>query len=74
MNYKYYNAYMKIKLLQIRYQKNITLKQLSELSGISKSTISNIESEKVAVKIVQLEKIARALGCRISDLYDSPYK
>lgn len=65
---------MEIKVSQIRYQKNITLEQLSKLSGIPISTLSDIENERVSVKIVQLEKIAAALNCHISDLYDSPYK
>lgn len=65
---------MEIKLWQVRHKQNITLTQLSELSGISKSTLNNIENNRVEVKLNYLEKIAEALNCHISDLYDSPYK
>lgn len=57
-----------------RNRKNVTLIELSELAGISKSTLNNIENGRVSPTIEQLEIIAKALGCRISDLYESPYK
>ena len=65
---------MEIKVWHLRKKQNITLEQLSKLSGIPKSTLSDIESNRVEVKLYQLEKIANALNCHISDLYDSPYK
>lgn len=64
---------MKIKVWQKRHEKNLTLQRLSEISGIPKSTISDIENENVEVKLYQLERIAMALKCRISDLFDSDY-
>lgn len=64
---------MKIKVWQKRHEKNLTLERLSEISGIPKSTISDIENENVEVKLYQLERIAMALKCRISDLFDSDY-
>jgi len=65
---------MKILLGEIRYGKNLTLKQLEALTGISKSTLNNIENEKVSPSLKQLETIAKALGMRITDLFDSEYK
>ena len=65
---------MKILLGEIRYSKNLTLKQLSAMSGISKSTLNNIENGKGSPTLVQLEAIARALGIRITDLFESEYK
>lgn len=65
---------MKIITWQARNRKNVTLVKLSKMTGISKSTLNNIDNEKVSPTIHQLEAIAKALGCRISDLYVSKYK
>ena len=65
---------MRILLGEIRYDKNLTLIQLAAMSGISKSTLNNIENEKMSPTLKQLEAIARALGVRITDLFESEYK
>lgn len=65
---------MEILTWQARDRKNISLTELSKLTGISRSTLNNIENGKFSPKLEQLEKIAKALGCRINDLYESPYK
>lgn len=65
---------MDILTWQARNNKNITLVQLSKLTGIGKSTLNNIENGKVSPTIKQLEVIAKALDVRISDLYESQYK
>jgi transcriptional regulator with XRE-family HTH domain len=48
--------------------------QLAEKTGIGKSTLNNIENGKTSPTLFQLETIAIALGCHISDLYKSDYK
>ena len=65
---------MKILTWQARNNKNIALVKLSSKTGISKSTLNNIENGRVFPTILQLESIARALDVKISDLYDSEYK
>lgn len=65
---------MEILTWQARHDKNITLIKLSRLTGISKSTLNNIENGKVSPTINQLEAIAKALRVKISDLYESQYK
>lgn len=65
---------MKILIGEIRYAKRMTLKQLEALSGISKTTINDVENEKLSPTIAQLEAIARAMGVRITDLFDSEIK
>ncbi|MCI9446595.1 MAG: helix-turn-helix transcriptional regulator [Lachnospiraceae bacterium] len=65
---------MKILTWKVRSREKVTLVQLSGLTGISKSTLNNIDNGRVSPTMNQLEAIAKALGCRISDLYDSPYK
>lgn len=65
---------MEILTWQARNNKKITLVKLSGLTGISKSTLNNIENGRVSPTIKQLETIAKALGVKISDLYESQYK
>lgn len=65
---------MELKVWNVRIQKGYTLKQLEALSGISKSTINNIENGITCPTILQLEKLAKALDVRITDLFESDYK
>lgn len=65
---------MKILTWQARNSKKVTLVKLSKMTGISKSTLNNIENEKVSPTIVELEAIAKALNMKITDLFDSDYK
>lgn len=65
---------MKILTWQARNNKKVTLVKLSKMTGISKSTLNNIENERVSPTIAELEAIAKALGMKITDLFDSDYK
>lgn len=65
---------MEILLWNVRTQKGYTLKQLEKLSGISKSTIDNIENGITSPTLYQLEHLAKALDVKITDLFDSKYK
>lgn len=65
---------MKILTYKVRKEKKITLTQLEAMTGISKTTLNDIENCKVSPKIQQLETIAIALGVRITDLFESEYK
>lgn len=65
---------MKIKIWEVRSSKGITLVSLSEMTGISKSALNNFENQKRSPKLQQLEQIAIALGCKITDLFDSEHK
>lgn len=65
---------MEIKTWEARTAKNITLVQLSKLTGIGKSTLNNIENGKTSPTLFQLELIAIALDVRITDLFDSDCK
>ena len=56
------------------YEKNVSVRQLSNLTGIPKSTINNIMTEKYSPTLDNLEKIAKALKVGIVDLFESPYK
>ncbi len=65
---------MKILIWNIRNAKGVTLEELAKTAKISKSALSNYENQKRYPSIDTLERIAIALNCRISDLYDSEYK
>lgn len=65
---------MKILTWQARNDKRISLVKLSQMTGISKSALNNIENEKVSPTMAELEAIAKALNVRITDLFDSDYK
>ena len=65
---------MIIKTWHARDRRNITLTQLSKMTGISKSTLNNIENGRTSPTLDQLERIAKALNVKISSLYESEYK
>ena len=65
---------MKILVWQIRTAKRITLVELAKRSGIGKTTINNIENEKVSPTLMQLESLAAALEVHITDLFESDWK
>lgn len=70
----YKRLVVNIKTWEIRNKKKVTLKQLSILTGLSVSTLNNIENNKTDPKITQLVKIAKALEVQIEELYDINYK
>jgi len=65
---------LKILIWRIRKSKHISLRDLSSKTGIGKTTINDLENQKNSPTLIQLESIAKALDCRISDLYESEYK
>ena len=68
------NNTMKILLENIMVKKNLSLRQVSLLTGIPKSTIYDIVAGRKSPSMDTMEKLAKGLKVRISDLYDSPYK
>ena len=68
------NNRMKILLSKIIYERNLSVRQLSIISGVSKSTIHEDMKEDSNPKIKTLEQLAIGLNCRITDLFDSDVK
>lgn len=62
-----------INVWKMRTNRGISLRELEKMSRISKATINRIENGKKSPTLDELERIAMALGCRISDLYDSEF-
>jgi transcriptional regulator with XRE-family HTH domain len=65
---------LKILLDEIMYSKNLSVRQVSIMTGIPKSTVYDIMTGRKIPRIDTLEVIAAGLKIRISDLYESPYK
>ncbi len=65
---------MKILLQEYMYSKNLTIRQVSVVTNIPKSTISNISSGKRMPRMDTMEQLAKGLKIRITDLFESPYK
>ena len=57
---------LRLELAAIRKSKHLTQAQVAEKSGLSKSTISNIESgEEKGVTLASLMKYTRAIDCSL---------
>lgn len=65
---------MKILLDIIMAKRKLSVRQVSRMTGIPASTISDIMNEKASPRMDTMEILAKELRVRISDLYDSPYK
>lgn len=55
------------KIRQIRVKKGIGIRSLEEKTGISRKNLSGYELGKTNPAIPTLQKIAKALECKISD-------
>lgn len=65
---------MKILLADIMYKKNMSVRQVSMLTGVSRSTVSRIVNNQTSPTADILECLARGLDIHIIDLIESPYK
>ena len=74
LNQQENNIPMKILLENVMVNKKISLRQVSLLTGVPKSTIDDIVAGRKSPRMDTMEKLAKGLKVRISDLYDSPYK
>lgn len=58
------------KLAQMRKKQGMTQAQLAEASGVSRSTIANMErGAQRVIKSKTLEKLAVALCCDVGDIF-----
>ena len=61
--------HIEILLKQIRQEKGMTLKKLSERSGVSTSHISDIENNFKMPSLIVVVKLAKALDVEVTELY-----
>lgn len=57
------------RILSLRKKKKMTLKQVSELTGLSVAFLSQVERERTDPSLASLKKIAAALSIKLSDLF-----
>lgn len=60
---------MKILLYNKRIEKHLTQRELAELSEVGRASISRIESELQSPTLNTLELLAKALNCKVTDLF-----
>lgn len=61
---------MGFEVKEIRLAKNISQEELSKASGVSRQTISELESGKVVNTTTStLAKLADALECKVGDIF-----
>ena len=68
-----YDNYMRIMLSQIMYDKNLSVRQVEIMTGVSKSTIHRIMNGEVSPTSDTLERVAKGLKIHICDLIESDY-
>lgn len=61
---------MKLRIREMRQDKGWTVEHLAELSGVSKSYMSELETGKKQINGRRLEAIAKAFNCAPMDLVD----
>lgn len=61
---------MRLRVREIRIKKGLSIRDLANLSAVSKSGIEKVEGPSPKPRIGTLYKIALALGVRIADLID----
>lgn len=52
----------------LRNSRNVSLRRLSEITGVSKTTLSDIENDTKNTSLETIEKIARAFGLTTAQL------
>ena len=58
-----------VNLFNIKWKRKYTNKEISELTGISTTTITKLtKGEHVDLKLSTLERIAKFFGCSVKDI------
>ena len=57
------------RIIQIRNEKNLTQRELSERSGIASSYISRVENRRLEPRPKTLRRIAEGLGVPVRQLF-----
>lgn len=70
-NHKY-SAFLGKKIKQIRLEKGLKVIEVAKLTGLTSSTISQVENAKISPTIESLKKIATALSHPLGDFFESP--
>jgi transcriptional regulator with XRE-family HTH domain len=58
-----------LRIKELRSSKNITQENLAELTGLSRQYIGDVERGTRNISLINVEKIAKALGTSLSELF-----
>lgn len=58
------------RLRQLRQERGLSQQELAERAGVTRQTVSGIESGRYLPTVPVALRLARALGCRVEDLFD----
>lgn len=62
---------MRFKIRQLRKERRMSQEELSEKSGVSRATISGLETKETPITTTEtLQKLAVALNVEVSDFFD----
>ena len=62
---------VKMKISDLLGKHKMSMKQLSDLTGIRQNTISNLYYEEAKrIEFAQMERLCQAFSCRIEDLFE----
>ena len=60
---------MKLNIKKKRLKKKLSIRELEELSGVSRTTISRLENGKIPKSLLELEALANALEVNIKSFF-----
>lgn len=60
-----------LNLRRLRAQKGISQEQLADMAGLHRTYVGSVERSERNVSIDNIEKLAKALGVGVSDLFRS---
>lgn len=58
------------KVRTLRLEKGLSQEQLAELAGVHRTYIGMIERAEKNITLENIEKIAKALGCKVAELVE----
>lgn len=59
---------------ELRLEQNRTLEEISQLTGLARSTLSKIENEQISPTFTVVNKLAKGLGIDVPQLFTRPQK
>lgn len=65
---------MKIILSDLMYKRTLSIRQVSRMTGLSKSTVQKIMTGEESPTMETMEKLAAGLKVSIESLYESDFK
>ena len=63
---------MALRVKELRKERGLSQEQLAQMAGVSRSQLSEIETEAKPANTLRLNAIARALGVPVNDLFAGP--